>query len=111
MDNKIQEKVLKKIGNDKELTEKEKKVIVALKRKGLVRITRDQIELTHYGRVITVLGYDSLIRAEEMEKSLSSFSLEDHEKSQMILVIMYALLVLFLLILMSMEGLLYWKPT
>ena len=81
-----------KIRKDKNLSKEEEKVVALLEEKGLVKISQDEVTLTRYGKIITVMGYDSVIRAEEMEKNLSDFSSEDPERSQKILLIMFALI-------------------
>ena len=98
----LQEKVLMKIGEDRKLSEKEEGVIVILERKGLVEVPEDKLKLTPYGRIITVKGYNSLKRAEEMEENLSNFSSERYFRNIIVLLVIFVLISFALLIIFWM---------
>ena len=82
------EKVLTKIEKGKRLLKKEEVVVVELQRQGLAEVTQDQVKLTPYGGVITNTGYNSVRRAEEMERELSTFFSEEYDRTKFVLAIM-----------------------
>ena len=97
MEKELQERVLIKIGNEQNLTEKEEKCILVLQREGLVEVSEEDVKLTPRGKVVSVIGFNSFRRAEEMEESFANFSTENLERNKLLVLMLFALVLLVLL--------------
>ena len=97
MEKELQEKVLLKIGNEQNLTEKEERCLTLLERKGLIEISHEKLRLTNRGKIATVMGLDSLSNAEHMEQGFADFSTENIERNKSLLLLTFALLLFVLL--------------
>ena len=97
MEKKLHEKILLKIGNEQNLTEKEERCLPVLERKGLIETSEQKLILTNRGKIVTVTGLGSFRNAEEMEKDFSEFSIQSIERNKLFLLVAFAALLLVLL--------------
>ena len=97
MEKELQEKVLLKIGNEQNLTEKEERCLSLLERKGLIEISADRLSLTNQGKIATVMGLDYLSNTGDLEQGFADFCTENIERNKSLLLITFALLLFVLL--------------
>ena len=89
-------------------TDKNKRVLLRLEEKGLIRRNRSNYELTEYGQTILVMGYETHKKTEEFEKEILNETPDVVLKKQIILILLSSLLVLLLISLLLLLWKSYW---